>query len=197
MDDAARGMDGKNFPGRPMSKDRSSIKKGKKTMVVPTLVMAALALTLLALGIWRGQGEHVAGARAAGIMILEVLPMLIFAFFVAGMVQELLPHALIARWVGTESGFRGILIGTLAGGLTPGGPYVSLPLVAGLIKSGAGVGTVVAFLTGWSLIAVSRLPLEIGILGVRLTVIRMATTFFLAPVAGLLANLLFKGVKLQ
>ncbi len=75
---------------------------------------------------------------------------------------------------------RGIIIGTVAGGLTPGGPYVSLPVVAALLCSGVGMGTMVAFLTGWSMWAVSRLPMEVGILGWKFTIIRLASTFFSA-----------------
>ncbi|MFQ5870056.1 MAG: permease, partial [Candidatus Zixiibacteriota bacterium] len=101
------------------------------------------------------------------------------------------PEELLSRWVGKESGLRGILIGTLAGGLTPGGPFVSLPVAAGFLRAGASIGTMVAFLTGWSLWAVSRLPMEVGIMGWKFTVVRLATTFFFPPIAGLIANRLF------
>jgi len=107
-----------------------------------------------------------------------------------------LPRELVAKWVGAESGFRGILIGTVAGGFSPGGPYVSLPIAAGLLKSGAGVGTMVAYLTGWSLWAISRLPMELGVLGWRLSLIRLACTFFFPPIAGLLAQYFFSNVKI-
>ncbi|HZD54722.1 MAG TPA: permease [Candidatus Aquicultoraceae bacterium] len=162
-------------------------------MIVPTVVMGVLAAALLLLGYLRGRGEHLLGMASAFRMVVEIVPLLLFAFLVAGMVQVLLPRDLIARWVGAESGFRGILIGTVAGGLSPGGPYVSLPIVAGLLRAGAGVGTMVAFLTGWSLWAVARLPMEVGILGWKFTFIRLASTFFFPPVAGLLAHLLFGG----
>ena len=79
-------------------------------------------------------------------MTVQVLPLLILAFVVAGMVQTLIPSEAIASWIGTKSGFRGIWIGTLAGALTPGGPYVSLPVAAALMRAGAGVGTLVAFI---------------------------------------------------
>jgi uncharacterized membrane protein YraQ (UPF0718 family) len=121
--------------------------------------------------------------------------LLVFALIVAGMVQVLLPQELISKWIGAESGIRGILIGTVAGALAPGGPYVSLPVAAGLLRSGAGVGTMVAFLTGWSLWAVSRLPMEVGILGWKFTLIRLASTFFFPPIAGLIAHLFFAGAK--
>jgi len=113
----------------------------------------------------------------------------------AGMIQTLLPRELISKWIGEESGIRGILIGTLAGGITPGGPYVSLPVAAGFLRAGAGVGTMVAFVTAWSLWAVTRLPMEIGILGWKFTAVRLVCTFFFPPIAGLIAQLFFSGFK--
>ena len=90
-----------------------------------------------------------------------------------------------------SSGFRGILVGTLLGGIAPGGPYVSLPIAAGLLRTGASVGTMVAFITGWSLLALSRAPIEIGVMGWQFWLVRMACTFFFPPIAGLIANAFF------
>lgn len=164
-------------------------------MFIPTAVMAVLAGVLLFLGYTKGQGQHVTGLRSAGVMLVQIVPLLVCAFVVAGMVQVLIPRELLGKWVGAESGLRGILIGTVAGGVTPGGPYVSLPIVAGLLRSGASVGTVVAFLTGWSLWAVSRMPMEIGILGWKLTFIRFACSFIFPPIAGLIAQTLFGHIR--
>ena len=164
-------------------------------MLIPTLVMGLLALVLLYVGYSRGEGQHFIGMKMTWKMLVEILPLLVFAFIVAGMVQVLLPRDLISKWVGVESGLRGILIGTVAGGLTPGGPYVSLPVVAGFLRAGASVGTMVAFLTGWSLWAVSRLPMELGILGWKFTLVRFACTFFFPPIAGLLAQAIFTGSR--
>ncbi len=160
-------------------------------MLIPTIVMGVLALTLFLIGYYQGQGQHLTGLKSALNMTLQILPLLICAFIVAGMVQALLPKDLISKWVGVESGMRGLLVGTLVGALTPGGPYVSLPIATGLLRAGASVGTMVAFLTGWSLWAVSRLPLEVGILGWRLTLIRLASTFFFPPIAGWIAQTFF------
>lgn len=160
-------------------------------MLIPTIIMAVLALVLLYIGYQKGEGQHLTGLKSAFDMLIEIVPLLVFAFVIAGMVTVLLPEELMSRWVGKESGFRGILIGTLAGGLTPGGPFVSLPVAAGFLRAGASVGTMVAFLTGWSLWAVSRLPMEVGIMGWKFTAVRLASTFFFPPIAGIIANRLF------
>lgn len=173
-----------------MNKERRT-----SSMLIPTAIMGALAITLLLVGYYRGEGQHMVGVKSALTMIVEMLPLLVFAFIVAGMVQVLLPRELLSQWVGVESGVRGIIIGTVAGGLSPGGPFVNLPLAAGLLRAGASVGTMVAFLTGWSLWAVARLPMEVGILGWKFTFIRVASTFFFPPIAGLVAQSLFGGFK--
>lgn len=166
-------------------------KRKNPNMLIPTFIMGVFALVLISIGYSKGEGQHLSGVKLALNMTVEILPLLILAFIVAGMVQVLVPRDLLSKWVGAESGFRGIVIGTVAGGFTPGGPYVSLPLAAGLLRSGAGVGTVVAFLTGWSLWAFGRLPMEIGILGWKFTLIRIVSTFFFPPIAGLVAQMFF------
>jgi uncharacterized membrane protein YraQ (UPF0718 family) len=164
-------------------------------MLVPTIIMGALALIFFLIAYYKGEGQHIIGMRSALRMTVQILPLLIFAFIVAGMVQVLVPQEILSEWVGAESGMRGIFIGTVTGALAPGGPYVSLPVAAGLLQAGAGVGTMVAFLTGWSLWAVSRLPMEVGIMGWRFTLIRIASTFFFPPIAGLIAQVIAVVVK--
>ncbi|UCF78167.1 MAG: permease [Candidatus Eiseniibacteriota bacterium] len=172
-------------------------KRRKSNMLVPTIVLGALAIALFFIGYSRGEGQHIVGMKSALRLTIDILPMLAFAFIVAGMVQTLLPHELLSRWVGAESGARGIFIGAVAGGMSPGGPFVNLPIAAGLLHSGASVGTLVAFLTGWSLWAVSRLPMEVGILGWRFTLIRIASVLIFPPLAGFIAQRFFSGIKLM
>jgi len=165
-------------------------------MLIPTIIMGVIAIALLIIGYQKGGGEHILGLKSAGNILLQIIPLLIFAFIIAGMIQVIVPTEMISKWVGAESGFRGILIGTAIGGLTPGGPFVTLPIAAGLLRTGASIGTLVAFMTAWSLLAFTRLPLEIGLLGWKFTLIRLACTFFFPLIAGLIANKLFSGITL-
>lgn len=132
-------------------------------MLVPTIIMGAITVVLLIIG-YQKSGMHITGLKSALEMTIQILPLLILSFITAGMVQVLLPSELLSQLIGTESGLKVILVGTVAGCLSPGGPYVSLQIAAGLLSAGASIGTMVAFLTSWSLWAVSRLPMEVGIL---------------------------------
>jgi uncharacterized membrane protein YraQ (UPF0718 family) len=180
---------------RNKERPKRDTKRRNSSMLIPTILLGVFAIVLLLIGYLRGGGEHVLGLKSALTMTVEILPLLACVFVVAGMVQVLLPKEVVSKWVGVESGMRGIIIGTVAGGLTPGGPFVSLPIVAGLLRSGASIGTMVAFLTGWSLWAFARLPMEVGILGWRFTLIRLVCTFFLPPIAGFIAQTFFSETK--
>lgn len=164
-------------------------------MLIPTVIMAIVAVVLLFVGYYRGEGQHIEGLKNASGMLWTVLPLLVCAFIVAGMVQTLIPVRLITEWVGAESGLRGIFIGCLAGSLAPGGPFVNLPIAAALFRSGAGIGTMVSFLTAWSLWSIPRLTMEVGILGWKLTVARWVSTFVFPPLAGIIAYELFNRLK--
>ncbi len=164
-------------------------------MLIPTIIMGVLAIALIVITYTRGGGEHILGLKSAGNMLIQILPLLVCSFIVASMVQVLIPAEMISKWIGAESGFKGILIGTLMGCLTPGGPYISFPIAAGLLRTGAGIGTLVAYVTAWSLLAVPGLPLQIGIMGWKFTLIRLACTFFFPPIAGFIANRLFSSVS--
>ncbi len=164
-------------------------------MLIPTIIMAVLAIIFIFFTYRKGGTPLLAvGFKDASNMLLQIVPLLIFSFIIAGIIPLLIPRETISRWVGVESGWRGLLIGTVVGGLLPGGPYICLPMIAGLLRVGASVGTMVAMLFGWELLAFTRLPLEVGILGWKFTLIRFACGFFFPPIAGLIANSLFSRV---
>ncbi len=160
-------------------------------MNTATMIMGIIAVILLILAYFIATDLPLSGLRTGGKMFLEILPLLIFAFIIAGMVQVLIPKEFILKYLGAEAGFKGILIGCIAGGLTPGGPYVSFPIVASIWKSGAGIGTVVAYVTAWSLWAVGRLPYEISLIGPKFALIRFLSTLIFPPIAGLIAQSFF------
>ena len=157
-------------------------------MDTTSLILAAVAAILLTIAFWQGRDLPLAGLLAAGRTVWRNLPILLLGFVVAGLVQVLVPKELISRWLGAQAGVKGVLIGCVVGGLVPGAPYAVFPLVAALYQAGAGLGSVVAFVSAWSLWSVSRLPIEMALIDPRPALIRYAVTFVVPPIAGLLAE---------
>jgi uncharacterized membrane protein YraQ (UPF0718 family) len=157
-----------------------------------TMILFIVVLALAGLSWWRGGPQlALAGLVEGGQTLLRVVPLLIFAFLIAGLIQSLVSRQVVTRWLGAGTGWRGIALACIAGGLMPGGPYVYYPIAAALLQAGAGLGVLVAFVTAKNLWSVTRLPLEFALLGPRLTVVRVLATLLIPPLIGFLAELFF------
>ncbi len=156
------------------------------------LTMLGLLLVLAGLAWMRGGSQLVLTGLSDGTgMLLRFLPLLVISFLLAGFAELLIPHDWVRERLGADSGFAGILLGAGAGIITPAGPFVSMPIAAVMIRSGAAAGPVVAFLTGWSLLALHRfVAWEVPILGLRFAALRYATCLLLPLIAGALARAL-------
>ena len=157
-------------------------------MDTATLILFIVAAILLVIAFWQGRDLPLAGLQAAGRTLWRNLAILLLGFAIAGLVQVLIPRDLITKWLGTQAGVKGVLIGCVIGGLVPGAPYAVFPLVATLYKAGAGLGAVVGFVSAWSLWSVSRLPVEMALIDPKAALVRYAITFIVPPIAGMLAE---------
>ncbi len=160
------------------------------------MTSAFLILLLMAAGLGvaahrQGAGTLRQGVVDAGRMFVSLIPLLVLAFVLAGLIQVALPPEMITAWMGETSGFRGILVGTVAGALITGGPYVSFPIIAAIFDSGAGVGTTVALISGWAMLGLGQLPFEVSLIGPRFMLVRLTTVFFVPFGAGTAAHFLF------
>jgi uncharacterized membrane protein YraQ (UPF0718 family) len=124
-------------------------------------------------------------------LFLDIQPKVLAACIIAALVAALLPRETVSRWVGTESGFLGLVIGTLAGVILPGGPITIFPIASAFIAVGADVGVAIAFITSWTLLGYSRaLVWELPIFGLDFLIWRSMAAIPLPIVAGVLARLL-------
>ncbi len=160
----------------------------KKTTLGLTIAVAVLAVISYMQG---GPGNVLAGIKGAVSVFYSVLPLLLAAFLVAGLVQVLAPREFIGKMLGDKSGIKGYFIAGIAGAIIPGGPYVYFPLVVSFISSGAALGPMISFIVGKNLWSLSRIPMEIALMGPRLTLIRFTATLLFPPLAGLIAQHLF------
>lgn len=157
-----------------------------------TLFLITVTLLLAALAWSRGGARLVSeGLKAGALEFWRVAPLLLAAFLVAGMTQVLVSREVVERWLGSGSGWRGILLACLGGAIIPGGPYVYYPIAGALLHSGAGLGVMMAFVTAKNLWSITRLPYEFALLGPKLTLTRFALTLVIPPLIGFLTELFF------
>ncbi len=153
------------------------------------LVVAALGF----IAAYRGRVLLNNGARDGVMEFILLLPRIGAGVVGSGFIAEVLPKALVAAWIGPGSGFTGVVIATLGGALTPGGPVVGFSIGAAALKGGAGAPQVIAYSTAWALYAIHRLVIwEVPMMPARIVWLRAAVSLPLPFIAAALAMLLAK-----
>jgi uncharacterized membrane protein YraQ (UPF0718 family) len=155
------------------------------------LFMWALALGAFALCVFRADASGRRAVQDTFQGLTRVLPVIVVALPMAGFLAELIPDQLAQRWLGEDSGLTGIVIASAAGGLIPGGPFVSFPLVLTFSKAGAGTAQMVALISGWAIYGIHRvITWEWPVLGFRFVALRVISGLALPVLAGIAAQFL-------
>ncbi len=154
-------------------------------MRTTTIILWGIAAALVGFTYFKQHALAARGMRISGVMLVRMGPMLLAAFIIAGYLQALLPRDLVTNWLGQKAGIKAILVACLAGALTPGGPYVSLPIAVALFRAGADMGCVVAYLVAWTMWGVHGLAFEFAVMGPPLTLAKRLATLPFPILAGL------------
>jgi uncharacterized membrane protein YraQ (UPF0718 family) len=158
---------------------------------IATIVAAGVVLVFLRDGRDRVVEILLSDFTLFGEMLGKVLAGCLIGTFVT----FLLPRQKVARWIGAESGFSGLVVAMLAGFLLPGGPVTMYTVASAFLIVGADIGATVAFLTSWTLVGYTRaLVWELPFFGPDFVVWRIILSLPLPLLAGMLARLLVAAV---
>lgn len=159
---------------------------------------AVAVLTGIACWLVRGPEEFHAAILRDGKLLLDTLPRVLVALSIAALIWFLMPRDRISGLVGRESGIRGLVIATIAGTVTPGGPSSAYALLAVLAASGADRGAMVAYITAWATLGLQRvLVWDVPFMGIEFALLRILVSLPLPVVAGLIARRLPFELKLR
>jgi hypothetical protein len=177
----------------PKKADGMDEKKRRRKMDISLIVLAGVVLSFMAVAFHTGGFAAIAQGLGKGWNLLASVGVrLLLGFALAGLMQVVIPPQYVLKWIGHESGYAGVWIGSLAGSLMPGGPYVMFPIIGGLYQAGASVGPLMAFVTSWSVMSFNRLLVwEIPMLGAKVALVRFAASMLFPPIVGFFCNLAF------
>jgi uncharacterized protein len=160
--------------------------------IVSTLVLTVVAVALAVTAYLKDPGLPFIGVKNGASMLWFIIPRLVPAIIIAGLLQVLVPQEVVSRYFGRESGWRALLVASLAGVLTPGGPMVTVPFMVALANSGAALPSLVAYMTSWSLFGMQRIiAWEAPLMGWRFVVVRVVPSLAFPVLAGWLVKLFY------
>ena len=161
------------------------------------LVFALLALAAgLAVWFWKGPVAFDRAIDDAWALFQFIMPRVGAAVLIAAFLQLLIPREVVSRLIGDQAGIKSVVIATIAGALTPGGPLTSFPVVVALYVSGANKGALVAYISAWAMIGFQRILVwELPLMGEEFTAIRVGASVLLPVICGTVA--LYLPVKIN
>lgn len=123
----------------------------------------------------------------------EMLMVLPPVFIVIGLIEAWVSREKIDKWLGQESGIKGMLI-SMALGTLPAGPlYAAFPVGASLIERGASYRNIIIFLSSWAALKIPHVMMEISFLGLKFAGTRLLlTAIFIIPMALLIEFILLR-----
>jgi len=137
-------------------------------------VLIIAVADLLVWAFWPAQVAPV--IRNTWDYLVEMVVILIPVAVLIGLFEVWVPKQLIGKYLGRESGWKGILLALLFGAAPTGPLYVAFPIAAMLLKKGASPLNVVVFLNTWAAMKIPQLLVEARFLGPSFMLVRLALT---------------------
>ena len=114
-----------------------------------------------------------------------ILPQLLSILLIIGLILTILSPEQIRNLLGSSSGFEGVLIAAAIGAVTLVPAFVAFPLAAALLKSGAGIMQIAAFVSTLMMVGIITLPVEFRFFGKKAALVRNASAFCFSLVVAL------------
>lgn len=126
---------------------------------------------------------------------IKLLPQVSFVLLLMGFSLSILTPTIISRIIGEDSGLLGVMIAVSMGSITLIPSFISIPLGATLLESGAGLPQVAGFISSLMGVGVITFPMEKKYFGIKFAVIRNMGGLIMSIVFVILIAL-FLGVSL-
>lgn len=120
--------------------------------------------------------------RIAGKAFLKSAPSLLTVLGIVGLTLGILTPETITRLVGSDAGFTATVLASIIGAITLIPSLVAFPIAGSLLRSGATVMTISAFVTTLVMVGIVTAPMEIKELGKKFTLLRNGFGFIAALV---------------
>ncbi len=148
-----------------------------------TLILYTVALVLLILSALKSRSKTRMALLKALKALENILPQFLAVLVLVSVVLAVFNAETISRFLGSGSGFPGVLTAALVGAVTLIPGFVAFPAASELLRNGAGVYQIAAFVSSLMMVGVVTLPMEMRFFGRRAALIRNALAFLFTFIA--------------
>lgn len=159
-------------------------------MSITAIVINVFVLVCLLVSLIKNRAKTLKAIKTGFTAMLRIIPTVLIIIILIGLFLTFIPQDFIAKIIGQDSGAFGMFTATLLGAVLHIPAIVAFPLSASLIKGGASIAAVAAFITTLTMIGMITLPLEIKELGRKFAFLRNGISFVIALIIALLIGVI-------
>jgi len=155
-----------------------------------TIGLYCVVCTVLLISYTKDKTKTMIALKKAWKSFENILPQFLSIIIIIGIVLAILSPDEISALIGQQSGWLGIFVAAIIGSITLIPGFVTFPLAAALLKSGAGFMQIVVFISTSMMVGVVTAPVEIQYFGRKVTYIRnllaLLFSFIVAAIIGVI-----------
>jgi len=147
---------------------------------VTVIIINIFAILGIGFSFYKNKEKSVKALKIALKGTINMAPAIGIILILVGLLLGFFKPELISKLLGNQSGIIGIAMASVAGAILMIPSLVAFPLTASLVQSGASIPVAAAFITTLTMIGFVTLPIEIKVMGKRLTFLRNGISFIIA-----------------
>jgi len=163
---------------------RNVEEKQKKGMIRDTIFLGiTLIVSIILLLIFPDRQEAV--TKGSWDFFIEMILILPAVMVLMGLFEVWVSKEMIVKYLGKAAGIKAVFLGILMGSLPTGPLYVAFPMASALLKKGAKISCIIAFLSAWACIKIPQKIVEIQFLGPKFMATRLILTIIFVIFMGI------------
>jgi len=159
-------------------------------MIYLHLLYIATGLAVL-ISLFVNREKTLKAVKIAARRFVNILPAFLTMIILVSIVLFLIPDKAISDYLGSNNKSIGILSASFLGSVTLMPGFIVFPLCGILLKKGVLYMVLAAFTTTLMMVGVLTYPIEKEYLGIKVTIIRNAISFFIALVVAVMIGIFF------
>ena len=169
-------------------KEKETQRKGMKRDAI--ILAITLIITIALLSIFPDKQEAV--ITTSWNFFIEMILILPAVMVLMGLFSVFVPKEMVVKYLGKAAGIKAVFLGILMGSLPTGPLYVAFPMASALLKKGAKISCIIAFLSAWACIKIPQEMVELQFLGPKFMAARLVLTIVLVVIMGILIERLIE-----
>jgi uncharacterized membrane protein YraQ (UPF0718 family) len=155
-----------------------------------TQLFYLFAFTALIISAFKSKQKTILALKKAWKSFENILPQFLAIILIIGIMLSVLTPDQISRFLGSESGWLGVMIAAIIGSITLIPAFVAFPLAAALLSNGAGYMQIAAFVSTLMMVGIITIPVEIKYFGKKATLLRNLFAFIFSLIVSALMGVL-------